>query len=390
MDKTYSNSLDLEWISTNHIGENTITDFQSFHAANLSNYTEQELSYILPLIKGDALIGHEENSEDSETDESSSSHSELLTTLKTEDNAQEEEEEEEEEVFHIHDNTVVDTSNIEDLMNMSGINALLNDDETIFTTFTHAIDSWFHNDPFLADIESAPCRSDQMESIIFIQFMLTWFGGFLAGGYAASVLGIRNDHTTDFDLFLPVVLTCRQYSACIHSMSNNRPIVQQVRTYFITCLKQWLIRYTHKNSHKSIQAMENAFDIFGYFAIGLLKLYPRAIVNIIFPNLLTLFTKCIEGLPQFFKRKLRASAIHLGFCRITDSDLTDLHVILHFQPYMNDIPRKAWTAFNLLSNFHINYARCLVGEFGILKPQSVSIGRMHSLYFPNWQSYPLC
>ena len=399
---------EIQWITSDNAGENTFTDFGSFHTESLSNYSENELAYILPLLKGEILLrGHEavveeEEEETNDDQQEELVHAELLASLKENSSSSSESDNDsssdsESIMVQMRDRTVMDTSYIDAVLQMTGINALVRGDETVFgSSFSHAIRNWYTTDSFLEDIESVPCSSEHMETVIFVQFILTWFGGFIAGGYASLVLGIKDDVNTEFDLFIPVLLTCRLYSVCIHSLNNEnvRVIVQAVRTIFIGCIKNWLKRYSHKHSHKTINEMENIFEILGVFASGVLKFYPRAVANIIFPNVLKLFANCTRGLHRFMKRKLLASAtaIHLGFYRITESGLTDLHVILHFQPDMKDysnVGRAPWTAFNLLSNFHINYARSLIGEFKTLGNDSVSVGRMHTLFHPNWRTYSM-
>jgi hypothetical protein len=139
-----------------------------------------EIEQLVPLIQGE-LIHVSQHQIDQ------SALAEVVQSVLQNQNVSEQE---------IHDDDTVKT-----LMTATGIDVLLNNDESLFEMFQHSISTWFRA-PYEATF-NVICNSGDIDTVIFMQFILAWFSGCIAGSFPSHLIGLR-DKSTPFELFIPI------------------------------------------------------------------------------------------------------------------------------------------------------------------------------------------
>ena len=396
----------IEWKSVrDDFGRKTtiISEFASDHSSTLFGYSTEDVELILPLVKGDVVFLKEENEAIPELyrhnlrkilDPSSEEEEE-------EEEEEEDEEEEEGEMYQTNDNRLVDMTTKSALMTMTNIDELMlgDSDENLLNWFSNGIYHWYQDDSFSSGARC--CHHKQL--VIFLQFIMTWFGGVIAGGFPACILKIKRTYC-DYDLFLPISIGCRLYGQIIHALNKRHfdKAIRVVRKHFKTCIKNWIMRYSKVSCHTTVKVLQNDHKLFKIFGMGLRKFMPRRIGSFLFAQTLLLLQACTVDLRKRFDRVEynSYSSVHGGCIRLKNHHLNHLlDVIIQFVPYSNRhiADAQSWNAFNVLSNFYMHYTRSLISDFetmhrtvsGRMRTYRVTIKRMHSLYHPSWKNYAM-
>ena len=396
MDNTHIN-----WkTSKAHFGPRVqiITDFESDRRATISGYSQQDVEQILPLLTSEVIYLQPRDGTvpyfyRCKLDD------EFVAEEETSSEEEEDEEEEDENEFYQTHNSLVDMTTKSALMKMTDVDALMlgTDNENLFNWFTNGISSWYRKDCFTIDA----VRCQNIDTILFMQFIMTWFGGVIAGGFPCYILDLKSTFS-DYDLFIPISIGCCLYGKLVHALDKRHAIaaIKLVKEHFRKCIKNWIQRYSDESNHDTIIRLKNDHKLFTIFCIGLYKFLPKRIASLVFGWTLQLFIACTSDLRKRFSPGDSYCSIRRGCIRLKNHGTSDvLDVIIQFVPYSQrhiaDV--RAWNAFNVLSNFHMHFTRCLISDFanfqktvrGQFQAYRISVKRLHTLYHPSWRNYAM-
>jgi hypothetical protein len=371
---------------------NIIREFAASDTLNLCDYSDEDTKQILALVKSETVLLRPRLEEEEEEEEESISSSDDLEENFVYDG--DDVSDEDDNTTRCYIRTAEGTAEMSEkqaLVITSDTDSIITD-ENQFLAYNYGISAWFRDDWISNDaITPITCNATSMKTFVFIQFMMTYFGGFLIGSFPAYILDIKKSFAR-YELCLPIPMNCSLYSACVHGLHSAQvtSVLRVIKNYFRRSVISWLNVYTEASYHAHIDNITDDKHLFMLLGVGMNKFLPRGLVDTLFYSLMKVYNSSTDGV----RNRLEAgiTAFHSGVCRIIGLQLQDLDVLLYFIPYswryITDM--ESWMTYNVLSRLHLEYIRLAITEFGLLSKATdndytITITRMNSLFHPSWQ-----